>query len=407
MIGCKFRLFEVIKIKKLKATIHNKAKDLFPTLKEIRNTIHQNPELSFEEHQTAAYVESWLNKWGIPNKRLTETGVIGLIEGDLPGPVVALRSDLDALPIVEQTGKEYASKNTGVMHACGHDVHTTCLLGAAHIIQSEKANLRGTIKLIFQPGEEKLPGGASLLIKAGVLDNPKVDAIIGQHVMPLIKTGSVGFREGLYMASTDEIYLTIKGVGGHGAMPHFGIDPVVIAATLIVELQQIVSRFCPPHIPCVLSFGKVVAEGATNIIPSEVKLEGTFRTMDEEWRAKAHELIAKFTENIVTARGATFDLDIQKGYPFLKNNPELTRQCRDTAKEYLSEAQVEELDIWMAAEDFSWYSQQVPACFYRLGVRNEAKNIVHSVHSPFFDIDEEALITGAGLMAYLALKGEE
>jgi amidohydrolase len=225
--------------------------------------------------------------------------------------------------------------------------------------------------------------------------------------MPLINTGSVGFREGLYMASTDEIYMTIKGIGGHGAMPHFGIDPVTIAATVIVELQQIVSRFCPPHIPCVLSFGKIVAEGATNIIPGEVKLEGTFRTMNEEWRVKAHELIRKFTENIVTARGATVELDIQKGYPFLKNHPGLTKKCRETAKEYLSEEHVEELDIWMAAEDFSWYSQQVPACFYRLGVRNEEKNIVHSVHSPFFDIDEEALITGAGLMAYLALKGEE
>ena len=376
---------------------------LFERLVSIRRHIHSNPELSFEEHNTAKYVESMLNEWGIPNQRMAGTGVIGLIEGAQSGKTIALRADLDALPIIEKNDVPYKSQNEGVMHACGHDVHTTCLLGAAYILNQNKDKIKGKIKLIFQPGEEKLPGGASLLIKEGVLGNPKVDMIVGQHVMPLIDVGSVGFREGLYMASTDEIYLTIKGKGGHGAMPHLGIDPVTIAATLIVELQQIVSRFCPPHIPCVLTFGKVQANGATNVIPDDVYLEGTFRTLDEEWRAKAHNLIHDFVKNTVEARGASFDLNIEHGYPFLKNNPELTRKCRASALKYMGEEKVEELGIWMAAEDFAWYSHQVPACFYRLGIRNQAKGIVNNVHNPQFDIDEQAIRTGAGLMAFIAI----
>lgn len=388
----------------MKEILKKQAEQIFPKLLEIRRHIHSNPELSFQEHQTAKYVESFLNEWQIPNKRMAETGVIALIEGKLPGKTIALRADLDALPIFEKNEVPYKSKNEGVMHACGHDVHATCLLGAAYLLKQNQDKIKGTIKLIFQPGEEKLPGGASILIKEGVLENPKVDLIIGQHVMPLINEGNVGFREGLYMASTDEIYLKIIGKGGHGAMPHLCIDPVVISASIIVELQQLVSRHCPPHIPCVLSFGKIEAMGATNVIPNEVLLEGTFRTMDEEWRAKAHQLIHDFIKNIVEARGAKFELDIQKGYPYLKNNPELTRACKTSAQEYLGEQHVEDLGIWMAAEDFAWYSQKVPACFYRLGIRNEEKGIVHSVHNANFDIDENALKNGAGLMAFIAMQ---
>jgi amidohydrolase len=409
--GCKsrkniliFATFPQNILKMLKETVFTKAKQLQNTLLQIRHHIHANPELSFNEHQTASYVESWLNEWGIPNQRMAGTGVIGLIEGSLPGKTIALRADLDALPIFEKNEVPYKSQNEGVMHACGHDVHATCLLGAASILNELKAHIHGNIKLIFQPGEEKLPGGASILIAEGVLENPKVDLIVGQHVMPLINAGKVGFREGLYMASTDEIYLTIKGKGGHGAMPHLCIDPVVIAANLIVELQQIVSRHCPPHIPCVLSFGKIIANGATNVIPSEVYLEGTFRTLDEDWRVKAHEIIREYIAKATEARGASFDLNIANGYPFLKNDVALTQQCRKSAEEYLGKENVEDLGIWMAAEDFAWYSHKVPACFYRLGIRNEAKGIVHSVHHPNFNIDEDALQIGAATMAYVALQ---
>ncbi|MCG9879971.1 MAG: M20 family metallopeptidase, partial [Bacteroidia bacterium] len=267
-----------------------------------------------------------------------------------------------------------------------------------------KDEFEGSIKLIFQPGEEKLPGGASLMIAEGVLSNPKVDAIVGQHVMPLIPVGKVGFRSGLYMASTDEIYVKIIGKGGHGAMPHLCIDPVVIMAQLINSLQTLVSRQANPIIPSVLSFGKVIANGATNVIPNEVYMEGTFRTLDEKWRSKAHELMLRTAQSIADANGATIEFDIKKGYPFLMNNPELTARTRNFACEYLGSDNVLDLDIWMAAEDFAYYSQEATACFYRLGTRNEAKGIVSGVHTPTFDIDENALEIGAGLMAYIALK---
>jgi amidohydrolase len=259
------------------------------------------------------------------------------------------------------------------------------------------------VKLVFQPGEEKLPGGASLMIRDGVLDNPKIDVMIGQHVMPQINTGLTGFRGGLYMASTDELYVTVKGKGGHGAMPHFNVDPVLIAAHMIVALQQIVSRTANPAIPSVLSFGKVLAMGATNVIPSEVTLEGTFRTLDENWRAEAHEKMIKMATGIAESMGGSVDFKIVRGYPFLKNDVPLTDRCRNNAEVYLGKEQVTELGIWMAAEDFAYYSQEVPSCFYRLGVRNESKGIVHSVHNPAFDADEDALENGCGLFAWLAL----
>jgi amidohydrolase len=354
--------------------------------------------------RTADLVENYLKGIGLKPKRISQTGVWAMIEGEKgEGKTVALRADLDALPIQENSKQSYASKNPGVMHACGHDVHTTSLLGAANILVQIKDQMKGKVKLVFQPGEEKLPGGASLLIKEGILDNPKVDAIIGQHVMPLIEVGNVGFRKGLYMASTDEIYITVNGKGGHGVMPHLCIDPVAISAQIIVALQQIVSRKAPPIIPTVITFGKINSDGgATNVIPNSVSIQGTLRTLDEKWRAEAKELIKKIATQTGEAYGATIDINIVNGYPFLKNDIPLTDLLLNGANSYMGQDHVEPLDIWMAAEDFSYYSQQVPACFYRLGTRNTENGITSSVHTNTFDIDENAIETGCGLMAFLA-----
>lgn len=372
-----------------------------------RQYLHMHPELSFQEFETAKYVASRLQEIGIDKieEGVANTGLVGYIYGKNPSSkVIALRADMDALPIFEKNNVAYKSKNEGVMHACGHDVHTSSLLGATKILNELKAEFEGTIKLIFQPGEERLPGGASIMIKEGVLENPKPTNIVGQHVMPLIDAGKVGFRSGMYMASADEVFLTIKGKGGHAAMPEMCIDPVLITSHILVALQQVVSRNASPKVPSVLSFGKVNAEGATNIIPNEVKVEGTFRTMNEEWRFEAHKKIKQIAENVAEAMGGTCEVDVKVGYPFLKNTPELADTLKGYAQDYLGEENVEDLDLWMAAEDFAFYSQETDACFYRLGIRNEAKNITSGLHTPTFDVDETCLEIGAGLMAYLAIK---
>jgi amidohydrolase len=370
-----------------------------------RRHLHQHPELSFNEFETQKFVEQQLKLIGITEfERVANTGVLALIKGKNPDKkIVAMRGDMDALPIEEKNQTEYVSKNIGVMHACGHDVHTSSLLGAASILYQLREDFEGTIKLIFQPGEEKLPGGASLMIKEGVLQNPKVNSIIGQHVMPLLPAGKVGFRAGLYMASTDELYVKVIGKGGHGAMPQLNIDPVLITAHIITSLQQIVSRNASPIIPSVLSFGKVIANGATNVIPNEVYMEGTFRTLDETWRDEAHIKMKKMAELIAESMGGKCEFEIRKGYPFLKNDIALTNRAKKYAEEYLGKENVVDLDIWMAAEDFAYFSQELPACFYRLGTRNEERGITSSVHTPTFDIDETALEIGAGLIAWIAV----
>jgi|Laugresu1bdmlbsd_1035121.scaffolds.fasta_scaffold08403_3 amidohydrolase len=370
-----------------------------------RRHLHSHPELSFKEYETAAFVAEKLKEIGITEiESKATTGWSALIRGKNPEKkVVALRADMDALPIIEANEVPYKSQNPGVMHACGHDAHTASLLGAAKILNEVRDQFEGTIKLIFQPGEEIIPGGASLMIKDKVLENPRPNSILGQHVMPMIPAGKVGFRSGLYMASTDELYLTIKGKGGHGAMPETFIDPVLISAHLLVALQQIVSRVANPKIPSVLSFGRVEALGATNIIPNEVKIQGTFRTLDEAWRAKAHEKMRLIAQGIVEGMGGQLDFEIRKGYPFLKNEPALTARSVEAARAYLGAENVLDLDIWMAAEDFAFFSQEVDGCFYRLGTRNEARGITSGVHTSTFDIEEEALEIGAGLMAWLAV----
>ncbi|MGV3587615.1 MAG: M20 metallopeptidase family protein [Adhaeribacter sp.] len=389
----------------LKEAIKSMAADFAADTVSIRRHLHANPELSFQEYNTSAFVKSKLQEYGLEPISMAETGVVALITGKNPEKrTIALRADMDALPINEQNEVAYKSKNEGVMHACGHDVHTASLLGTARILNQLRDEFEGTVKLIFQPGEEIIPGGASIMIKEGVLQNPAPQAIFGQHVFPVLPAGQVGVRSGMYMASSDELYVTVKGKGGHGAMPEINIDPVVIAAHIIVALQQIVSRHASPRIPTVLSFGKVIANGATNVIPNEVKMEGTFRTMNEPWRAEAHQKMKKMAEQMAEAMGGSCEFTIRRGYPYLQNSPELTAKMRSAAEEFLGAENVIDLDIWMAAEDFAYYTQQVDACFYRLGTRNEERGITSSVHTPTFDVDEASLQTGMGLMTWLALE---
>lgn len=371
-----------------------------------RRHIHSNPEFSFEEYETLAFVQAKLRDIGVTDFEVkANTGLVALIKGKNPDKkTIALRADMDALPIIEQNEVSYKSTKPGLMHACGHDVHTASLLGVAKILNEVKEDFEGTVKLLFQPGEELTPGGASLMIKDKALENPRPSGIFGQHVMPLIPVGKVGFRKGMYMASADELYITVKGKGGHAAMPETLIDPVLIASHMIVALQQIVSRNASPKTPSVLSFGRVEALGATNIIPYEVKIQGTFRTLDEQWRYKAHKHMINIAKGIVEGMGGEVDFEVRRGYPFLKNAEELTDRAHNAAIDYLGQENVVDLDIWMAAEDFSYYTQEIDGCFYRLGTRNEAKGITSGVHTPTFDIDEDALEIGAGLMAYLAVK---
>jgi amidohydrolase len=373
---------------------------------EFRRHIHANPELSYQEFKTAKFVAQQLVSFGLsPKEGVATTGLVVEIEGKNPGKrTVALRADMDALPIQETNNVTYKSKVQGVMHACGHDVHTSSLLGTAKILNSVKDQFEGTVRLIFQPGEEKNPGGASYMIRDGVLKNPEPSGIIGQHVFPLLPVGKIGFREGMYMASCDEIYLKVIGKGGHGAAPDLGIDPVVIASHIIIALQQIISRNASPKQPTVLTFGRVIAEGATNIIPNEVNIAGTFRAMNEEWRASALQKITKMAESLAEGMGGKCEVEISKGYPYLENNPELTRRIRAAAEAYVGKENVVDLEITLGAEDFSYYSQIIPASFYRLGTRNDAKGITSYVHTPTFDIDEDSLKIGPGLMAWMAVQ---
>ena len=372
---------------------------------ERRRHLHANPELSYQEFNTAKYVAQQLRQDGIePVEGIATTGVVAEIKGKNPQKkTVALRADMDALPIQEANDVSYKSRNSGVMHACGHDVHTSSLLGTAKILHEIRDHFEGTVRLLFQPGEEKNPGGASYMIRDGALENPKPSAIVGQHVFPLLPVGKIGFREGMYMASADEIYLKVIGKGGHGAAPDLCIDPIVIASHIIIALQQIISRNANPRQPTVLTFGNIIGHGATNIIPNEVNIAGTFRAMDEEWRNSALVKIKKMAESLAEGMGGKCEVEISKGYPYLENNPELTRRIREAAVAYVGKENVVDLDISLGAEDFSYYSQIIPASFYRLGTRNEKKGITSYVHTPTFDIDEDALSLGPGLMAWMAI----
>ena len=380
----------------LKDLLNNASNEILNEIISIRRHLHQYPELSFEEEKTAQFVIDQLTSWGITHHTgIVKTGIVATIESaNSQAKWIALRADLDALPILEKNETSYASVNKGIMHACGHDVHTAILLGTAKVIHAHKDQLTVNVKFIFQPGEEKLPGGASLMIEAGVLENPHVSEIYALHVFPELEVGKIGFKEGMYMASCDEIRMTIKGKGGHAAMPHLNIDPILITSHLIVALQQVVSRNCPPQIPCVLSFGKIEGLGATIVIPDEVYLEGTFRTMNETWRAKAHQLIKDMSEQLAKSMGGSSDVKIDVGYPYLENDIQLTQVARERATKMLGNENIVDLELRLTGEDFAYYSQKIPATFIRIGVRNESKGIIYPVHNSKFDIDENALLTG-------------
>ena len=388
-------------IDQIKTNVDNQ----FSHLVDIRRHLHMHPELSYEEEETAKFISERLAEFEIEHQtNVGGHGIVGLIKGNQPEKkTIALRADIDALPITETNEVDYISKNVGKMHACGHDVHTTCLLGAAHTLNQIRQSFDGTIKLIFQPAEEKLPGGASIMIKEGVLDNPKVEKIYGQHVHPPLEVGKVAFRPGMMMASADEIHMTVRGRGGHAALPQNVIDPIVITSHIILGLQQIVSRNANPGTPSVISFGRIIADGATNVIPSKVEIKGTFRTFDENWRKEVHHKIHKIAKGIAESMGGSCEIHIPKGYPHLKNDIALTNQSIEWARSYLGAENVEEMPLRMTGEDFSYYTHHADACFYRLGTGNKAKGITSPVHTSTFNIDEDALKTGAGLMAWLAV----
>lgn len=381
------------------------ASALEPEMVSVRRHIHQHPELSKQEFKTMEFICDRLASLDIPfTKGVNGTGVVGILEGQNPGSgCIALRADMDALPIHEQNDSEYRSVVPGVMHACGHDVHISCLLGAATILKELAGAWEGTIKLLFQPSEETYPGGAIGMINEGVLENPSPEVIIGQHVFPQLEAGQAGFREGLFMASTDEFFLTVKGKGGHGAMPHLAIDPILIASHIVVALQQIAGRNANPIVPTVVTIGKIIGEGRTNVIPDEVRMDGTVRTFDEQWRKTIHERLRTIATKTAEAMGGICEVRIDAGYPYLNNDLNLTRRLKSLAAEYLGPENAMAIEQKMGAEDFAYFSQARPSCFYALGIANESLGIRSNLHTADFRVDEHAIGTGMGLMAWFAV----
>ncbi|MFI5264535.1 MAG: M20 family metallopeptidase [Candidatus Kapaibacterium sp.] len=386
--------------------IRQLAEKYFDEVVQLRRTIHANPELAFEEHETGKLVAATLEKSGVSVKTgVAKTGIIGSLKGKGNGKVVALRSDMDALPIHEATGLPFASKNQGKMHACGHDAHTAIGLGAAMILSELKDELNGEVRFLFQPSEERNPGGAPFMIEDGALDG--VDEIYGLHVIAQHDAGTLGFCEGEMMASADELYITIKGRSGHGARPHFAIDPIVTGAQVILGLQTLVSRNLDPFHQGVITIGSIHGGFAPNIIPEDVKLVGTLRSMTKEWRDYAHKRVKEITEGICAAAGATCDVLIDKGYPVLRNEPMKTFFAEECARELFGNDRVFKAERLMGAEDFAYYLEKVPGTFYRLGIRNLKQGITADIHNDHFTIDENALKTGIAMQAYLAVKALE
>lgn len=381
--------------------IEQLSREYYQDMLEIYEHLHRNPELSFQEENTSAFICSKLKEMDIPYKKYANTGIVGIIRGGKEGKTIGLRADMDALPILEDNSHSCCSVNNGVMHACGHDIHMTCLLGAARILNEIKSEIKGNILLIFQPGEEMLPGGARQMIEEGAFEDIKPEWIGALHCDPALNTGTAGFRKGMYMASGDEIFIKVKGNGGHAALPHKTADTILIASHIVVALQQIVSRHCPPAIPCVLTFGKIIGDGAMNIIPKEVSIDGTFRTMNEEWRAKAKKLIRDISQSVAQSMGAECEVIIKDGYPYLENNPEFTELAIQMAGNYLGKQNIESLDIRMTTEDFGYYSQKFKTSFFRLGVKNPLEK-EYALHTPEFKADNKAIPYGSSLLAWIS-----
>lgn len=390
----------------LKNTILQRAELLQGEITEIRRHLHRHPELSFEEKNTSDYIRQMLDEWGIEYKYpYVGTGILAILKGkNEDGKVIALRTDMDALPITEKNEVDFKSENPGVMHACGHDVHMSTLLGAAKILSELREHFSGKVLFIFQPGEEKAPGGAKLMMEEGIFEDIQPDMILAQHVLPDMNSGDAGFKPGMYMASSNEIFITVKGKGGHGALPEKIDDPVLIASHILISLQQEINRRSPIGVPTVLSFGRVIADGAVNVIPDQVSLEGTFRTMDEKWRSEAHGFITKIVQGIASGMGGSADVEIVPGYPVLFNDPEVTSQARSFASELLGEEHIIDMDIRMTSEDFGFFSQSYPSMMYRLGVKSPDANEIFPLHTNTFRVDESALKTGASMMSWLAMR---
>ncbi|PID94898.1 MAG: N-acyl-L-amino acid amidohydrolase [Bacteroidetes bacterium] len=390
----------------IRPLVEKLAQELAEEVISLRRTIHAYPEIAFDEFKTSELIQQKLSQWGIPYRaNIATTGVVALIEGvpSSHGPVIALRADMDALPIAEESGKAYCSTRPGYMHACGHDAHTAMLLGTGKILNDLRNHFQGRVMLIFQPSEERHPGGARIMLKEGIFQTLKPDLIFGQHVLPELETGTVGLCPGKYMASTDEFYIRVMGQGGHGATPHLNIDPVVVASEIVLALQTLVSRRAHPAMPTVISVGKMVADGLANVIPDHVEMEGIIRTFDDAWRATLHDLLRETVSGIAQSHGATAEVTISKGYPALYNDPAVTERVQRYAQQYFGDSRVKTLPQRMTADDMAYFLKEVPGTYFRLGTGNREKGITANLHTARFDIDEEALQQGVAFMAYLVL----
>lgn len=368
-------------------------------LSALRRELHQNPELASHEHRTAAKIAELLIQMGCEvQQNVGGTGVIGILRNGEESPVVALRADMDALPITEEANHNYISKNPGVMHACGHDAHMTCLIGAMWILAQHRDCWHGTVKAIFQPAEE-IVAGARDMIREGVMENPKVDWIFGLHVQPDLEAGRVGVKDGPLMAAADVFSIKIKGRGGHGAYPHLIRDPIMGAAAVIMNLQTLVSRNRNPLEPGVLSIGTIHGGTQDNIIPEEVELTGSVRTYDNRLRADMESWIERIVNGTVAALDLSAEIRYMRGVTPVINHPEAARIAGNAVRNAIGAKAFAVANPVMGSEDFALWLEKAPGCFLWLGIRNEAKGIVEPWHSPRFDLDEQALSIGASVLA--------